>query len=267
MVADNSLFFAACAGYFTAGVCYIAQLIWGGRALLIAGRLIAGVGLAANTLALAARILAAGHLPGTSMYEFGMMMVWLAAVFCLFLEWRRPMPVFSALLLLLAFVLSGVFLSFYQEAKPLIPALKSDWLLAHVVTAVIAYGALAVSFCAALGYFWHKRFCANEGRELLTKLAALADNSILFAMPFLTLLLITGAVWAEYAWGSYWRWDPKETWSLITWMIYSIYLHGRLMKHWSTGRAMGLAVAGFIAVLFTFVGVNVLLPGLHSYAR
>jgi cytochrome c-type biogenesis protein CcsB len=172
-----------------------------------------------------------------------------------------------------AFLFSGVFLLFFQEAKPLMPALKSNWLLAHVITAVIAYGALAFSFAAALTHRWRSCLDSRDNNPALLALvptpAALENminQAILFAMPFLTLLILTGAVWAEYAWGSYWRWDPKETWSLITWLVYAVYLHGRVVYAWQGRTAANWAIAGFIVVVFAFIGVNLLLPGLHSYA-
>jgi cytochrome c-type biogenesis protein CcsB len=153
------------------------------------------------------------------------------------------------------------------------PALKSNWLLAHVFTAVVAYGALAISFAVALMYLWKAALEESNALGALTEvlpslpvLDQIANRAIAFAMPFLTLLIITGAVWAEYAWGTYWRWDPKETWSLITWLVYAIYLHGRLAYGWQGRKAMKWAIFGFVVVLFTFIGVNVLLPGLHSYA-
>lgn len=268
MLAERTLFFSAFCFYFFAAVFFIIKLAWYHRGLVVAGKLLAGIGLIANTMALIARTIAAGHLPFASMYEFGMAMVWLLVVFWFFIDWRQQMPALGAAMLSLAFVLAGAFLAFYQEAKPLIPALKSNWLMAHVITAVIAYSALALSFGMALLYFWYSKFgeIANQERIRL-KIALWVDKTIFFAMPFLTLLIVTGAVWAEYAWGSYWRWDPKETWSLITWIIYSIYLHGRMIKNWTVHRSMGLAVVGFLAVLFTFIGVNVFLPGLHSYAQ
>lgn len=272
MFADQTLFFAAFIFYFLATVFYIAHLIFhnfnkfSNSWLLALGRLGAVVGLLANLLALISRTMTSGNLPIASMYEFGMMFVFATVLFWFFIEWRERIPALGAFILALAFLLAGAFLSFYQEARPLIPALKSNWLLAHVLTAIIAYGALALSFGVALLYFWHKRFVFCADKELrLAKIASLADKTITFAMPFLTLLIVTGAVWAEYAWGSYWRWDPKETWSAITWIIYSIYLHGRLTKNWTASKAMALAIIGFLAVLFTFIGVNVLLPGLHSY--
>lgn len=233
------------------------------------GRLAAIAGLAVNLMALTARTLLAGRLPLSNMYEFGLFMVVCLVAFYLYADRTRQISGLGALVLPLAFLLTGLFLSFYQQARPLVPALKSNWLLAHVLTAVIAYGALALAFSAAILYRWRYRRAgrAVAAEQNLRELEDLFNQSITFAMPMLTLLIVTGAVWAEYAWGSYWRWDPKETWSLITWLIYAAYLHGRLALGWRGPRAANWAICGFLAVLFTFVGVNLLLPGLHSYAR
>ena len=88
---------------------------------------------------------------------------------------------------------------------------------------------------------------------------------VFVGMPFLTIMLITGAVWAEYAWGTFWSWDPKETFALVTWLVYALYLHIRLMRGWRGKRTAILSVIGFLTVIFTFFGVSYLLPGLHSY--
>ena len=146
------------------------------------------------------------------------------------------------------------------------PALKSNWLMAHVLTAVVAYGFLAVSFALGLMFYWRQGLQGVTTLPSLERLEAMTHQAIVAAMPFLTLLIITGAVWAEYAWGTYWRWDPKETWSLVTWIIYAVYLHGRLSRGWRGRKAVNWALGGFLAVIFTFIGVNLLLSGLHSYA-
>jgi len=96
-------------------------------------------------------------------------------------------------------------------------------------------------------------------------LDAISYKMVAFGFLFLALGIITGAVWANSAWGTYWSWDPKETWSLITWFIYAIYLHVRFRKGWKGKAAAWLSVAGFLAMLFTYFGVNYLLSGLHSY--
>ena len=151
------------------------------------------------------------------------------------------------------------------------PALKSYWLVFHVITAILAYGAFAVSFGLGLMYILKTYYEENVLKvELRLPPAMVLDELsykiIIFGFSFLTLVIITGAIWANYAWGTYWSWDPKETWSLITWIIYAGYLHARLMLEWRGKRAAWLAILGFVAILFTFFGVNYLLPGLHSYA-
>ena len=162
-------------------------------------------------------------------------------------------------------------------AQAVPPALKSQWLTFHVLTAMFAYGAFAVSFGLGIMYLL-KLSKENKGKKsssqgivsrfpTLEVLDELAYKVVGFAFPLLTLCIITGAIWANYAWGTYWSWDPKETWSLITWIIYAGYLHARLMYGWKGKRAAWMAVFGFAAVLFTFFGVNYLLPGLHSYAK
>lgn len=270
---EKEFFSSAFVSYFLASCLNIGHLIWLKDKL---GRWAVGltiIGFVVNTLALASRTEQAGHIPFANMYEFGMAFVWGLIVFYLYITYRYKNYSLGAFILPVAFVLTGIFSSFYQEARPLMPALKSNWLLIHVITAVVAYGALAISFALALMYLWRQRI-ENAGEQgivmsmlpSLVILDQLVNRCIHFALPFLTLLIVTGAVWAEYAWGSYWRWDPKETWSLITWLIYAIYLHGRTSLGWRGKKAMNWAVVGFITVLFTFIGVNILLPGLHSYA-
>lgn len=270
---ENQLFLGAFFTYFLASCLYISHLIFGNRQLGKIASWVTVLGLGINTLALAARTIAAGRLPFASMYEFGMAFVWGIVLLYLFLETRYKNRTAGTFVMPVVFILTGIFVLFQQAAHPLMPALKSNWLMAHVLTAIIAYSALAVSFALALMYLWKSSLSeSNEVNNLntivpsLEALDVLVNRLITLAVPFLTLLIITGAVWAEYAWGSYWRWDPKETWSLITWIIYAIYLHGRTILGWKGKKAMIWAVSGFVAVLVTFIGVNTLLPGLHSYA-
>lgn len=160
-----------------------------------------------------------------------------------------------------------------RVASAIQPALKSNWLTIHVSTAILAYAGFAISF--GLGIMYLIRLRTEQEGAKPSRLAAhlpaseQLDNAsykmIGFAFPMLSLCIITGAIWANYAWGAYWSWDPKETWSLITWIIYAVYLHMRLLRGWKGKRAAWMCVLGFAAVLFTFFGVNYLLPGLHSY--
>ena len=98
------------------------------------------------------------------------------------------------------------------------------------------------------------------------KLDFISYRAIALGFLFLTLVIVTGAIWAERAWGTYWNWDPKETWSLITWIIYALYLHVRLSKGWRGKKAAMFAVIGFLCVIFTYIGVNTFIPSIHSYA-
>ena len=144
--------------------------------------------------------------------------------------------------------------------QPPIPALRSFWLVLHVTFSFIGEAFFVVSFIAALGYFITR---TEERRAEMDRLVAAAVG---IGYPVFTAgALVFGAIWAETAWGAWWSWDPKETWALITWLIYTAYLHTRLVKRLRGRISAVLALVGFAATLFTFFGVNYLLPGLHSY--
>jgi cytochrome c-type biogenesis protein CcsB len=151
-----------------------------------------------------------------------------------------------------------------SRIQPLMPALKSNWLLIHVVTAFLGYASFALAFGAGILYLVQDRR-PRTSLPPLAQLDRLIYRATVLGFLLLTLGILTGAVWAETAWGRYWSWDPKETWSLITWLIYATLLHARLLKGWQGRRIAWLAVLGFMAVLFTYFGVSFLLTGLHSY--
>jgi ABC-type transport system involved in cytochrome c biogenesis permease subunit len=147
-----------------------------------------------------------------------------------------------------------------RTIQPPVPALRSFWLVLHVTFSFIGESFFVVSFIAALGYFIAT---TEEARARMDRLVAAAVG---IGYPVFTAgALVFGAIWAETAWGVWWSWDPKETWALITWLIYTAYLHTRLVKRFRGNVSAALAVAGFLATVFTFFGVNYLLPGLHSY--
>jgi cytochrome c-type biogenesis protein CcsB len=156
-----------------------------------------------------------------------------------------------------------------DRIQPLLPALKSNWLIAHVITCFIGYAAFAIAFGLSIMYLIRQ---GDETRQngLLARfpnsnvIDELTQQMVMFGFLFLSAGIITGAVWANSAWGRYWGWDPKETWSLITWFIYATLLHAKLMRGWHGRRIAYLSLIGFLAVMFTYFGVNYL-PGLHSY--
>ncbi|VBB09731.1 cytochrome c assembly protein [Lucifera butyrica] len=258
--------------YFCAGCLYLLNWL---RPRPLAGKLAAlstFIGWSANTLILAVRTVTAGHAPLTGSYEFGLLVVW--GLIALHLYWKScSRRAFGQFILPAAFLLTGVAVCFYRQAGPLLPALKSNWLLLHVMAALTAYVSLVISFVLALAYLCRLRWEEKNG-TMPAAIAALPDlgtldtlveQAIRTALPLLTLAIGSGAVWAENVWGTYWNWDPKETWSLITWLVYTIYLHGRTVLHWRGKQAIHWVIAGFMVLLFTFIGVTLVLPGLHGY--
>ncbi|MCP4176531.1 MAG: cytochrome c biogenesis protein CcsA [bacterium] len=147
-----------------------------------------------------------------------------------------------------------------KTVKPPIPALRSMWLALHVSFAFIGEAFFTLAFLSSIYYLLTKNI---KRKKLLDKMTYV---SIAAGYPIYTIgALIFGAIWAEYAWGSFWSWDPKETWALITWMTYTLYLHTRIMKKWQGKRSAVISIVGYLFTLFTFFGVNFLLSGLHSY--
>jgi cytochrome c-type biogenesis protein CcsB len=212
-----------------------------------------------------------GHAPLSNLFESLVFFAWITGLLYLVVEYRYKNRVIGAFAMPLAcLALAYASLGTGKEIQPLIPALKSNWLIAHVITCFIGYAAFAVAFGISIMYVIKKgRNIATEG-GVIARLPAtrlmdeLNHQLVVFGFLFLTVGIITGAVWANSAWGRYWGWDPKETWSFVTWLVYATLLHARLMRGWRGNRIAILTMIGFAAVLFTYFGVN-LLPGLHSY--
>ena len=263
-------------------VCMVLYMLWIGSKNEFLGRIatyLAVIALIANTFAIILRMITSGHPPLSNGYEFLLTFVWGIIAVYLFAEYRYKVKALGAFVMPIPFLLlMFIIMTMGSEeriAQAIPPALKSQWLTFHVVTAMFAYGAFAISFGLGVMYLYKlsKGDKKSDSQGIVARfpslevLDELAYKVVGFAFPLLTLCIITGAIWANYAWGTYWSWDPKETWSLITWIIYAAYLHARLMYGWKGKRAAWLAVFGFAAVLFTFFGVNYFLPGLHSYAQ
>ena len=212
-----------------------------------------------------------GHAPLSNLYESLVFFSMTIILLYLVLERKyqnRIIGVFVTPLAFLALAYASLSPNISDRIQPLVPALKSNWLIAHVVTCFIGYAAFAIAFGISIMYIVKKRSANEDGLVARLPDSKLLDELIyqlvMFGFLFLTAGIITGAVWANSAWGRYWGWDPKETWSLITWFIYSTLIHARMMRGWRGKRIAWLSVVGFMAVLFTYFGVN-LLPGLHSY--
>jgi cytochrome c-type biogenesis protein CcsB len=202
-----------------------------------------------------------GHAPLTNMYESLVFFSWSIVIFYLLLEVKFKNRLIGAFAIPFAFT-SMAYASFgkgiTQAINPLIPALQS-------------YAAFAVACGLGFMYLMKASSKNNSADSLLATLPDLkviddiTHKTIIFGFIWLTAGIITGAVWANSAWGTYWSWDPKETWSLITWFIYAATLHARFTRGWQGKRIAWLAILGFFCVIFTYFGVNFLLSGLHSY--
>ena len=229
------------------------------------------VGLVFTAAALILRSVLIGGLPLNNGFEFGLCFVFVAALAYVIMEKRFSIGAIGLFVMPILVVLGVWLVSIDLTIEPVMPALRSYWLAVHVSSAVISYGAFAVSFAVSIAYLLKDKTGEKADSRLAQSLPSLkvlneiTYKLIFIGLPFLTIMLVTGAVWAEYAWGAFWSWDPKETWALITWLVYAIYLHTRFMKGFKGRRAAWLSVLGFAAVIFTFFGVSYLLPGMHSY--
>jgi cytochrome c-type biogenesis protein CcsB len=218
------------------------------------------------TACMVLRTIATGHGPFTNQYEFSVAFAWGMVSAYIYFEHRYHIRTIALLVLPITAAMLLYALTVGATANPLVPALQNNLLLTiHVAVAIIAYGAFSVSFAAAVLYLTQP----EEGRPGWPKPAQMDEigyRAVIIGFPLLTMTVVLGAVWAEIAWGSYWSWDPKETASLVTWLIYGAYLHARVARGWVGRRAAWLLVAGFASVLLCFFG-NLFFGGLHSYAK
>ena len=229
------------------------------------------VGLVIHTAALLWRTVESGHAPFTNMYESLSFMAWASILAYIIIEGmfkiKKAGPYFMLIVIGLMALASSPLMP--SEAAPLMPALQSYWLWLHVSVTLIGEAFFAVAFVTSIMYLIAD---SKEKKGVKTGLSAEKLDSISYrcvaiGFPLFTLGgLVFGMVWAYKAWGSYWSWDPKEVWSLITWFVFALYLHTRLVMGWKGRRSAVIAILGFLAALFTYFGVNYLLAGLHSYA-
>ncbi len=271
----NLLFFhSAFAVYLLGTLAYLAYGVLFRESLrtLANGGIALGFGL--HTLAILARYGEAGHTPVTDLYESLSFFSWMVMGLLLMASWRYNVKALGVFLSPVALLLMVSALVLPKEIVPLAPALKSFWHPFHVTFAFLGDACFALAFCCGVMYLIQERQLKSKRVGTLVRrlpslqvLDDLSYRALAWGFPLLTLGIITGAIWAEYAWGRYWGWDPKETWSLITWFLYAALLHQRLTVGWRGRKAAIMAVLGFLAVLFTFLGVSFLLPGLHAYLQ
>lgn len=210
------------------------------------------------------RTVATGHGPFANMHEFSVAFAWGILGAYYWFERSYGQRILGLIALPAALLLLLYATTVPSTVEPLVPALQNNLLLTvHVAVAIVAYGSFTIAFAAALLYLIQPA----EGKWGLPKpelVDEISYKAVVVGFPFLSLVIILGALWAEVAWGSYWSWDPKETASLVTWLIYGAYLHARVVRGWRGRRSANLLLLGFGATLFTYFG-NYFFGGLHSY--
>jgi cytochrome c-type biogenesis protein CcsB len=249
------------------------------------------------------RWIVAGYFPLSNLYESLLFLTWLLLTIYLYIETKTKSKLIGSVLVPVALLISGfanlTLSPEMQKASPLVPALQSNWLMMHVSMMLLSYGTLIIGsllcilflvisrykdvdlkimddsslplYNIMLDYYEAKLLSpSNEISELgKLKLLQSLDNwsyrIIGLGFPFLTIGIISGGVWANEAWGSYWSWDPKETWALITWLVFATYLHARITKGWGGKKTAILGSLGFFVIWVCYLGVNFLGKGLHSY--
>jgi cytochrome c-type biogenesis protein CcsB len=246
---------------------------------------------------LSERWISSGYFPLSNLYESLLFLSWTLLFIQLILEFKTSSKIIGILITPIVLLINGFSnLSLpleMQKASPLVPALQSNWLMMHVSLMMLSYATLITGSLFSILFLLlslkkenfflkdlNQNSNLNKNTELLntnlqtslistSKFLKNIDNlsyrTISLGFPFLTLGIISGAVWANEAWGSYWSWDPKETWALITWLIFAAYLHARIIKKWKSIQSSILASIGFIIVWICYLGVNFLGQGLHSY--
>ncbi|MFH0847264.1 MAG: c-type cytochrome biogenesis protein CcsB [Chloroflexota bacterium] len=228
------------------------------------GTTLAVIGVGCITVSIISRALLTGHGPFSNMYEFAIAFSWGIVVAGLAFQWRYSTSAVKNIGIIIAILLLLFATRLSVKYGGLVPALQQSFLLSvHVAAAIVAYGTLTIGFAAAVLFLIQSRK-SLPGLPEPKVLDNMSHAAVVIGFPFLTLTIVLGALWADIAWGRYWGWEPKETASLVTWLVYAAYLHARVMRHWRGTRSAVLVILGFVAIVLTFFG-NYIFSGLHSY--
>ena len=211
------------------------------------------------------RSMVANRLPLSNQFEFSMSFAWGISLLYIILKFKFKADWIAPFAMISATLMQCYAASLPREIRELMPALQSQWFALHIGAAVISYAAFVLAGCAGVKYLMALRKGEPEDSAHMRHIDFFSYRLIALGILMLTVVILSGAVWAEAAWSTFWSWDPKELWSLITWVVYAIYLQQRLRKKWQGKRMAVFAIVAVGIVLFTFIGVNVLLSGLHSY--
>ena len=258
--------------YFGATVLYLVDVIGRKEGIARIGRYLLLTGFALHCATIVTRYVEAGYTPVTNLHESVSFFAWtLVGIYFLF-DLRYRLSVLGAFICPLALVLMVVGSAAPKVAQEINPMLDSWWFPIHVTLAFSGNAVFTVAFVAGVMYLLQERMLKSKKFSglyhrlpSLQTLDSINYKCLTIGFPLMTMGIVSGAIWANSAWGGYWRWDPKETWALITWFLYAALLHGRLTVGWRGRRAAIFAIIGFACLLFTFLGVNLLLSGAHSF--
>jgi cytochrome c-type biogenesis protein CcsB len=257
--------------YFAAAASFIACLISMQERLRTVGPVLLAAAACVHGVEIALRSIAVQHLAIASFDEGLSFLAWTLALTYLVLNRRYPLTVLGAVVAPFAFLLTLVAFVVTSGARELPPVLRSAWLPVHVTLAFLGNAVFALAFATSLVYlFEDNRLKAKRPPKLrrlfpsLEKLDELNYRLLAWGFPFLTLGIVTGAIWAHFAWGQFWSWEARETWSLVTWSLYAMLLHARVTGGWRGRRAATLTILSFGVLVVSFVSANLLFPGRHG---
>ena len=261
----NILFFSVLILYFIAVLLQFVGLIFKKDKISKIAWIVFIVGFACNSVYIVIRGIMAHRLPLSNQFEFATAFAWGVALMLIIIRSKMKSEWLATLAMPAAFLVLSYAALQPKEITDLMPALRSAWFGLHIGSAVFSYSAFVIAGCIGLRRIFSAKK-ATEGSELkIQQMDFLSYRLVGFGFLLLTVVILSGAIWAEQAWSAFWTWDPKEVWALITWIIYAVYLHLRLRGKHSGNFLAWYVVIAVPIVLFTFAGVNTLLPGLHSY--
>lgn len=268
----DALFMIAFGLYLVSTIFYLFYLAVDKKNVETVGHFSLVGGFILHFLSLLFRYVKAGYTPITNLHESLSFLALCVAGFFLFLKNFYKISIVGSIIVPALTLLLIWALTLPSDIRPLPPVLQSYWLPVHTIFAFVGNAIFFVSFFVSLLYLLlergikKKKFSAISVRfPSLEALDSINYRCMSYGFPFLTIGIITGSLWAGMAWGSYWNWDPKETWSLITWIFYAMLIHNRLTIGWRGRKTAYMMIAGFVFILFTFLGINFLVGGLHSY--
>jgi cytochrome c-type biogenesis protein CcsB len=266
------LFELALTGYFIAAVLGVIDLF---RSRNESARITVwcmAAGFLLHTTAIITRYAAGGHLPVTSMHEAASFFAWCVSLIFFLLIFRYRIGILVSFIVPVVFLIMLAAAFMPRVVAPLSPTLQSPWLWIHTICAFMGIAAFAAAFGSGIMYLIQHHALKSRMTGLISRglpslqvMDEINHRLVNLGFPLFTMAIITGALWAQNTWGGFWRWDPKEVWSLITWLIYALCFHLRYVSGWKQKRAAILSIIGFAAVLFTFFGVNLLLKSMHTF--